>query len=128
MEVIIKVTAVCLVGAVLAILLKKSNPELALLLALAACVTVLHLMAKGLEDVHAFLEEMAAWGGLSADLFTPLWKTVGIALLTRIGTELCKDADENAMATLVEMSGAFGAVLVAIPLFEAVWDMLQSLI
>lgn len=128
MEVIIKVTALCLIGAVLAILLKKSNPELALLLALAACVTVLLLMMKGLEDVHTFLEEMAAWGGLPTNLFSPLWKTVGIAMLTRIGTELCKDADENAMASLVEMSGAFGAVLVAIPLFEAVWDMLQSLI
>ena len=68
------------------------------------------------------------WGGLSTDIFSPLWKTVGIALITRVGTELCKDAGENAMASLVEMTGAFGAVLVAIPLFQAVWEMLRSLI
>ena len=35
-----KVTALCLVGAVLAALLKKSSPELALLLALAACASL----------------------------------------------------------------------------------------
>lgn len=128
MELIVKVTAVCLVGALLAALLKKSNPELALLLALASCVVVLVVVIRGLEDIFAFLEEIVTWGGLSADIFSPLWKTVGIALITRIASELCKDAGENAMASLVEMTGAFGAVLVAIPLFQAVWEMLRSLI
>lgn len=128
MDLIVKVTAVCLLGALLAALLKKSNPELALLLAVAACVIVLTVVIKGLDEIFAFLDEIVTWGGLSADIFSPLWKTVGIALVTRVGTELCKDAGENAMASLVEMTGAFGAVLVAIPLFQAAWEMLRSLI
>ena len=128
MDLIVKVTAVCLLGALLAALLKKSNPELALLLAVAACVIVLAVVIKGLDEIFAFLDEIVTWGGLSADFFSPLWKTVGIALVTRVGTELCKDAGENAMASLVEMTGAFGAVLVAIPLFQAAWEMLRALI
>ena len=128
MDLIVKVTAVCLLGALLAALLKKSNPELALLLAVAACVIVLAVVIKGLDESFALLYEIVTWGGLSADIFSPLWKTVGIALVTRVGTELCKDAGENAMASLVEMTGAFGAVLVAIPLFQAAWEMLRALI
>lgn len=128
MDLIVKVTAACLLGALLAALLKKSNPELALLLAVAACVIVLAVVIKGLDEIFAFLDEIVTWGGLSADIFSPLWKTVGIALVTRVGTELCKDAGENAMASLVEMTGAFGAVLVAIPLFQAAWEMLRALI
>lgn len=128
MEYIVKVAAVCLLGAILALLLKKSNPELSLLLALAACIAVLAVIIGGLGDVYAFLEELVIWAGLSADIFSPLWKTVGIALISRAGTELCKDAGENAMASMVEMTGAFGAILVALPLFQAVWDMLRSLI
>ena len=128
MDLIVKVTAVCLLGALLAALLKKSNPELALLLAVAACVIVLAVVIKGLDEIFAFLDEIVTWGGLSADIFSPLWKTVGIALVTRVGTELCKDAGENAMASLVEMTGASGAVLVAIPLFQAAWEMLRALI
>lgn len=128
MDLIVKVTAACLLGALLAALLKKSNPELALLLAVAACVIVLAVVIKGLDEIFAFLDEIMTWGGLSADIFSPLWKTVGIALVTRVGTELCKDAGENAMASLVEMTGAFGAVLVAIPLFQAAWEMLRALI
>lgn len=128
MEYIVKVAAVCLLGAVLALFLRKSNPELSLLLALAVCAAVLTVLIRGLGDVYHFLGEIVLWGGLSADLFSPLWKTVGIALIARTGTELCKDAGENAMASLIEITGAFGAILVAIPLFQAVWDMLRSLI
>lgn len=128
MELIVKVTVVCLIAALLAVLLKTSNPELSLLLALSACVIVLAAIISGMERIHDFLDEIVTWSGLTSEIFSPLWKTVGIALVTRIGTELCKDAGENTMASLVETTGAFGAVLVAIPLFQAVWEMLRSLI
>lgn len=128
MELIIKITALCLIGALLAVLLKKSNPEFALLLAVAACIAAATMVMSGLERIFAFLNRMLNWAGLSMDLFSPIWKTTAIALITRVGMDLCKDADAKTMASLVEMTGAFGAVLVAIPLFQAVWDMLQSLI
>lgn len=128
MEYIVKITAICLVAAALTVLVRKSNPELALLLASAACVIVLFAVTQGLENIYSFWEEIVLWSGLSTDIFSPLWKTVGIALLTRIGTELCKDAGENAMAGALETAGAFGAILVAMPLFQAVWEMLRSLI
>ena len=128
MEMVIKVIAACLLGALLAVLLKKSNPELSLLLALSACIVVLVIVVRGIENVHEFLDEIITRSGLTAEIFDPLWKTVGIALICRIGTDLCKDAGENAMASLVETTGALGAVLVAIPLFQAVWEMLRSFI
>ena len=123
-----KVTALCLVGAVLAALLKKSCPELALLLALAACAVVLAALVRGVETVTAFLREVMQWGGVEAELFAPLLKTVGIALVSRTGAALCRDAGEGAMATLVETAGAFGAILVSLPLFEAVWELLSQMI
>ena len=98
-----KVTALCLVGAVLAALLKKSSPELALLLALAACAALQLALVRGVETVTAFvLEEMQA--------------------------DLCRDAGEGAMASLVETAGAFGAVVVSLPLFGAVWELLSGMI
>lgn len=61
-----KVTALCLVGAVLAALLKKSSPELALLLALAACAAVLLALVRGVETVTAFVREVMQWGGVES--------------------------------------------------------------
>jgi len=41
---------------------------------------------------------------------------------------LCRDADSASAASLIEICGAFGAVLAALPLFETVWDMLQGML
>ena len=123
-----KVTALCLVGAVLAALLKKSSPELALLLALAACAAVLLALVRGVETVTAFVREVMQWGGVESALFAPLFKTVAIALISRTGADLCRDAGEGAMASLVETAGAIGAVVVSLPLFGAVWELLSGMI
>ena len=58
----------------------------------------------------------------------PLLKTVAISLISRIGGALCRDAGEGAMAGLVEMAGAFAAILVSLPLFRAAWQMLEELL
>ena len=85
-------------------------------------------LARGLEEVTDFLRELLDWGGLSAELFTPLLKTVAIALVSRTGGALCRDAGEGAMAGLVEIAGAFAALLVSLPLFRAAWQMLEGLL
>ncbi len=123
-----KAAAVCLLGTLLATLVKKTSPDMALLLALAVCAVVLTALVRGLEEITAFLQELLERGGLSAELFTPLLKTVGIALVTRTGGALCRDAGEGAMAAVVEMSGAFAVVLVSLPLFRAAWQMLEGLL
>ena len=123
-----KAAAVCLLGALLATLVKKTSPDMALLLALAVCAVVLTALVRGLEEITAFLQDLLERGGLSAELFTPLLKTVGIALVTRTGGALCRDAGEGAMAAVVEMSGAFAVVLVSLPLFRAAWQMLEGLL
>ena len=127
MDTAVRITAVCLVGALLAALLKKTSPDTALLLALAVCVAVLTALCRGLEDVLSLLRQLLE-GGLSTELFVPLLKTVAIALVSRTGGALCRDAGEGAMAGLVEMAGAFAAILVALPLFRAAWRMLEGLL
>ena len=79
-----KIVAICLVGILLALLLQKNNPELAILLALAVCAGVLVFGLEHMKRVLAMLEQMAQAGGLSSDLLQPLMKTVGIDIFTLI--------------------------------------------
>ena len=127
MEQVIQVTGICVVGALLALVLKKGSPESALLLALAAAVAVLLFLARSMEELVSFLEELGDQSGLSSDLFLPLYKTVGIALAVKVGGNLCKDAGEAALAAIVETAGAVCALLVALPLVRAVLSLLLEL-
>ncbi len=121
-------SALCLTGALLAVLLRRSGGEMALLLALAVCGTATSLLLEPVQELRSFWEEAAAWGDLPLELFQPLIKTVGIALLSRTGSELCRDAGEGAMASVLETAGAVAAVVVSLPLFRAAWELLGSLL
>ena len=66
--------------------------ETALLLAVAAAVVVLLAVGQALEEVTGFLTELGEHSGVSPELFVPLYKAVGIALVVRVGGSLCRDA------------------------------------
>lgn len=128
METVLRVTALCLTGALLAVLLHRSGGELALLLSLAVCGVAAMVLIEPLEELRDFWEDAAAWGELPVELFTPLIKTVGIALLSRTGSNLCRDAGEGAIASVLETAGAVAAIAVSLPLFRAAWELLRSLL
>ena len=115
MEAVWQIVALGLLGAVLAALLKKHTPELALLLAVAVCGAAALAAVRGVREVWAFLEDLLAAVEISSTLFLPLLKTAGIAVVTRIGADLCRDAGESAVASAVEMAGAMGALLAVLP-------------
>lgn len=123
-----KAVAVCLIGALLAAFLKKTSPDMALVLAGCVCVAVLAVVVKGLGEVWDFLTAVLERGGLTRDLFTPLIKIVGIALVSRTAGELCRDAGQSALSGIVETAGAFAAILVSMPLFQAAWELLEGLL
>ena len=112
----------------LIVVLKRTGPDMGLLLALAVCGAGLALLLEPLGVLRDFLEEAAGWGDLPLQLFTPLVKTVGIALVSRTGSDLCRDAGESAVASVLETAGAAAAIWVSLPLFQAAWELLRSLL
>ena len=127
MEQVFQVTALCLVGALLAVVVRRGSPELALLLTLAAAAAVLLALAEPVRELMTFLTELGERSGVSEELFVPLYKTVGIALVVKVGGELCRDAGESALAAVVETAGAVCALLAALPLLRAVLSLLLEL-
>ena len=127
MELTSRVTALCVVGAILALVLKKTSPEQALLLVLCAAVAGLALLTDGLGELVEFLRELGERSGVSETLFVPLYKTVGIGLVAKVGGDLCRDAGGAALASVVETAGAVCALLAAMPLLRAVLELLMEL-
>ena len=119
--------ALCVIGALLAVVVRRGSPETALLVTLAAAVVVLLFLSSALEELTDFLRELGERGGVTAELFEPLYKTVGIALVVKVGASLCRDAGESALASVVETAGAVCALLVSLPLLRAVLELLMEL-
>lgn len=120
METMVRIAAVGLTAAVLGTVLKKSAPELALLLVVAAGVWILTLTLDGLRAVAALMEELAGVSGLSEELLEPVAKTVALSILTKLTAEICRSAGESGLASFVELGGTVAALVVALPLMRAV--------
>ena len=120
METMVRIAAVGLTAAVLGAVLKKSAPELALLLAVAAGVWILTLTLDGLGAVAALMAELAGVSGLSEELLEPVAKTVALSILTKLTAEICRSAEESGLASFVELGGTVAALVVALPLMRAV--------
>lgn len=127
METVLQIAAACVLAALVGLLLKKGSPEAALLVTLAATAASFLYLSGLLEELLAFLDELAALAGIREALLTPLYKTVGIALVVRMGGSLCRDAGESALASVVETAGTVCAVLVALPLFRTALETLAEL-
>lgn len=121
----VQITAVCMVAAILALLLRGNNPETALCLSLSAVIVSLLFLSDGLRTTVEYLSALASRAGVSDELLIPLYKTLGIALVVRIGSSLCRDAGESALATAVETAGTVCALVTALPLFDKVLDLLS---
>ncbi|NCB63395.1 MAG: stage III sporulation protein AD [Clostridia bacterium] len=124
----VKIAAIAVAAALCAVVVRKNVAELAMVLALAAGVILLGMSIGALESVRAFLDMLADTAGLSPAILAPVLKTVGIAILTKIACELCKDAGEGGIAAFVETAGAAAALFVAVPLMQTVLSMVTGLL
>ncbi len=126
METLCKAVGLCLVTAAAATLLKRDEPVFALLLSLAAVLTGGALLLSAATAASALGDELIALTGLSPTLFTPLLKVTAAALITRVASALCADAGQNALARVTEAAGAFCAIGCALPLLQAVLDLIRG--
>lgn len=128
MEDMLKVAAVGVAAALCAVVVRKNVRELGLALALAAGAIILAFALGAVGSVRSFMERLGDLVGLSPAVLEPVMKTVGIALVTRLASEVCRDAGEGGIASAVEITGAVLALFVALPLLEAVLDTVTGLL
>ena len=125
---IFKLSALAVVAALCALTLRGKVPELAVVLALAAGVLLLGQAVDAMAAVRGLTDSLAHTAGLSPNVWQPVWKTVGLGVMTRLSSAVCKDAGEGGVAAFLETAGTALALLTALPLIETVFDTLSALL
>ena len=128
MESVVRLAAAAVAAALCAVVVKQHAREVGAVLALAAGALLLGAALGAIEEVRALADELGELIGLSPAVLAPVLKTVGIAILTRIAAELCRDAEEGGIAAAAETAGAAAAVLTALPLLRAVLSTITGLL
>ncbi len=117
-----------LLGAFLAMLLKKENPQFALLVALMTGILLFFAIFTPLHEILDMLRNMANTAGVSEMYFGIVLKVIGIAYLAQFGTQLCLDAGERAIASKIELAGKVLIMAVSAPVLKGLLDVVLSLV
>lgn len=123
-----RLAALAVIAALCALVLRKQVPELAVALALAAGCLLLAQAAEAAAAVRGLADRLARQAQLSPQLWGPVWKTVGVAVVTKLAAAVCRDAGENGVAAFLETAGAALALVCALPLAEAVFQTVSGLL
>ena len=128
MTILLKAAVTGIAGALLAMLLKRSAPELGLALSVAVslfgALLAMELVA-GLGDLVETLQEET---GLRPAVLGPVMKCVGIGIVTRLAADICRDAGQSAAASAVELCGAACALVTALPLIHAMLSAVREFV
>jgi stage III sporulation protein AD len=113
---VFKMAGVGIVGAVLAVMLRKERPDLALLVSVATGLILFVWLLVEIRPVMRALEEIAGSMEGSADFFSVALKVTGIALIAQFAAQVCKDAGEEAIAQKIELGGKVIMLGMTVPL------------
>ena len=125
---VLKIAGLGLMGAVLAITVKKYAPEMALQVSLATGILIALLMLEELiytvESVREFVQAYPA----GEKWVSHLLKVTGIAYISEFTGQLLRDAGQNAIGTKVETAGKIMILGLGLPLLTQFADIVFGLL
>ncbi len=128
MELILKFFILCILSAIFAMLLREQKQILAFFVILTLALIAIPFLFEGFQEIFSFFNEMIALSALPSKVYDPLIKVIGIAAVTKIGTSLCKEAESDTAAVLLEMCGTCCALIVSLPLMTMVLELLKQMV
>ena len=123
-----KIIALGLIGTIFSVLLKKENPQIAMMVAVVTGVLIFLMLCVPLGNLLALLRETAEQAGVGEGYFSVVLKVIGIAYLTQFGAQLCADAGEGAVAAKIELAGKVLMMTAAAPVLTGLLEMVMGLV
>ena len=103
---------------ILAVTLKRYNPEISMLLAIGAGVGIFVLVLSQIPQALSQISTLLSRAGMPLAYGQVLFKALGICFLCQFSSDACKDAGQSALASKVELAGKLMIVLLALPMLE----------
>ena len=116
MEIIFKASALAVSAVIISLLIKRTNPEISIMLSLCTIAVIVFasiVMLEGIRDVRAWIERIC---GSSEFYIRPVIKCLGISLLTKFSSDMCRDCSHSSLASALEFCGAVSAFLLVSPM------------
>lgn len=125
---ILKIVSVAVAGTVLACVLKKESPPFAMAVSIATGVIIFLQILSCFSQIISTLYEITGEGGIDGGYVSLILKITGIAYISQLGCEICKDAGESAIGTKIEIAGKILIAYICLPLITAIFGTVMDIL
>lgn len=115
---IFQIVAIAIIGTILAITVKPYRAEIAVLISVGTGVLILLQIIGSVSGIFSEFYSLIAKSGVDLSYFTLIVKIIGIAYVTQLASEICKDAGQGAVALKVELAGKALVMLMTMPVLS----------
>ena len=85
-------------------------------------------VVTSISPLIELVDELSEETGTGSEYIMILMKALAVCIVTRLASECCRDSGEGAIAAKVEFAGKAAVLLIAVPLFRTILDIVRSLI
>lgn len=119
---VFKIVGIALTGAILSLSIKKYRLELSVCVGIITGIIILFSVTQSLYGIFSEAENLILKSGIKTEYLTAILKVVGISFITHFSAEICRDAEQNAIASKVEMSGKILILTFTLPIISDFLD------
>ena len=123
----LKIAAIGVMAAFLAIPLKKEKSEFSLFIIVAACLLILALAFGKIHEIVEVVRQVEQYLGKGAAYVGILLKMIGITYVAEFAANLCSDAGYKAVADQIEFYGKLMILAVSVPILMTLLETISSL-
>lgn len=123
-----QIVGLALIAAVISVVLKQFRKEIALQLTILTGAIIFMLILDKIKIIIDLLQNLADQANISSYYLLIVLKIVGVAYLAEFAADICRDADERALATKIEIAAKVGVLVLAIPIIVAILESLIRLV
>lgn len=125
---IIIIASVALIAAILSLILKQYKPEYSLFISISAGVLIFLSVLAVIRPIMDYISSLTEQTGLSGVYAEVLIKSLAVCYITQLAADCCTDAGENAIAGKLHIAGRIAILLIALPMFKSLTELVTELI
>lgn len=125
---IFKLSALALIAATLAVIVRGTRPEISLQIGIAAGLLILLAVVEQLTGIVTEILSAAERYGLQRQYLGAVFKVIGIAYVAQFAAQACRDCGEGGIAAKVELSARIIMLAITLPIVLSLLDTVSALL
>lgn len=123
-----RIVGIAIVLSVLLTFLRERYPAIAVQLMIAFAVGVFLLLIPSLNRVVSVFADLGQRAQVHIAYVDTVLRVIGVSYLASFGAQVCKDAKEEALGSVIELAGKVIIALLALPVLTGILDTLLRLL